>query len=346
MSTPESSAQQAERARRRRGNRPNRLAGFVVVALVMTAAGAAGTLVAARSAVDTVSRTSAVSGALSPASDSVENFLLVGSDSRANSDPSSPDFGGIGSEGDVQGSRSDTIMVMRRDKATGQAALLSIPRDLWVTIAGTGGESRINSAFNSGPDVLVRTVQDALGLPVQHYIEIDFSGFKDLVDALDGVELCFRYPTRDTNTGLNITEPGCFVLDGVQALAYARSRHYEEFRDGDWREDPSSDLGRTERQRTFVDIALHVALFEVKANPFRAGDIMRSGAAALTVDEELDLVGAAASLRGAVEGGLQTFALPVRGETIDGKSVLLLADGSDQVLSYFRGDGPAPVTAP
>jgi LCP family protein required for cell wall assembly len=193
--------------------------------------------------------------------------------------------------------------------------------------------------------VLVKTVEDALGLPIHHYVEIDFSGFKQLVDALGGVQLCFLKPTRDTNTGLNVPEPGCFVLGGVQALAYARSRHYEEFENGDWHEDPSSDLGRTERQRAFVDTAMRTALAQVKSNPFRAGDIMRSAAAALTVDADLDLVVAAAGLRSAVDAGLQTYALPVRGTTIDGKAVLLLADGADQVLSYFRGDGPVPATS-
>jgi LCP family protein required for cell wall assembly len=316
----------------------------LAIALVVAGAGTAGTLIAAKGAIDTVHRTDVVAHVLSSSSADIENFLLVGSDSRANSDPSSPDYGGIGDEGDVSGSRSDTIMILRRDRRTGGAALLSIPRDLWVTIAGTGGKERINSAFHNGADVLVQTIEDDLGIPIHHYVEIDFSGFKSLVDAIGGVQICFDLPTRDTNTGLNIVEPGCFVLDGVQALAYARSRHYEEFRDGDWHEDGTSDLGRTLRQRAFVDQALITALARVKANPFEAGDIMRSGGAALTVDDDLDLIGAAASLRTAVDGGIQSYALPVRGQTIEGKAVLTLADGADQVLSFFRGDGPAPST--
>lgn len=328
--------------RRPRTIRRRAATGFVL-AVVVAAAGTAGTLVAAKSAIDTVHRTSAVTDSLSSVGTNIENFLLVGSDTRANSDPSSPDYGGIGGESDVSGSRSDTIMILRRDRQSGVASLLSIPRDLWITIAGTGSENRINSAFNSGPDVLVRTIQEGLDIPIHHYLEIDFSGFKSLVDSIGGVELCFLLPTRDTNTGLNIPEPGCFTVDGVQALAYARSRHYEEFRDGDWHEDGTADLGRTQRQRMFVDIALETALARVKANPFDAGEIMRSGAGSLTVDDDLDLVGAAASLRTAVDSGLMTYALPVRGTTIDGKSVLLLADGADQVLSFFRGDGPAPV---
>ena len=83
----------------------------------------------------------------------------------------------------------------------------------------------------------MQTVQQALGIPIHHYVEVDFSGFKDLVDAIGGVEMCFDFPAQDVNTGLYFAEPGCDVLDGVQALAYARSRHYEEFRDGEWHED-------------------------------------------------------------------------------------------------------------
>lgn len=325
--------------------RAGRFLSTVVLAGTVAVAGTAGTLIAARSAIDTVTRVPDVAGVLSAPSPTVENFLLVGSDSRANSDPTSPDYGGIGSESDVQGTRSDTIMVLRRDRATGDASLLSIPRDLYVDIPGHGSD-RINSAFNYGPSVLVQTVQQSLGLPVHHYVEVDFSGFKALVEAIGGVEMCFWYPTRDTNTGLDIPVPGCYVLDGVQALAYARSRHYEELReDGEWHVDGTADIGRTKRQQAFVNEALDTALEKVKVNPFVAGDVLTSGAAALRIDDELDVLAAASSLRTAVDAGLEPWSLPVYGETVDGKAVLLLGDGADALLAYFRGEGPAPAPA-
>jgi LCP family protein required for cell wall assembly len=317
---------------------------MLVLAGAIAAAGTAGTLVAARAAVDTVARVPGVAEVLSPSSPDVENFLLVGSDSRAGADPDSPDAGGIGTEADVSGSRSDTIMVLRRDTHTGVASLLSIPRDLYVEIPGRG-RSRINAAYNDGPAVLVQTVQSALNLPIHHYVEVDFFGFKDLVDSIGGVQMCFEFPVQDVNTGLYIAEPGCYVLDGVQALAYARSRHYEEYRDGEWHEDGTADIGRTKRQQSFVNIALNTALTKVKTNPFVAGDVLTSGGSAIKLDDELDILSSAAALRGAVEDGLETWSLPVRGETVDGAAVLLLADGSDAVLAYFRGDGPAPVPA-
>lgn len=321
--------------------RPSRVGISLLVIVVFAIAGVAGTLIATRGAVATVATVPGVAGVLSPPSDTVENFLLVGSDSRANSDPNSPDYGGIGSEADVTGNRSDTIMLLRRDKATGDAALLSIPRDLWVDIPGKG-TNRINSAYAEGPDVLVQTVQDALGLPVHHYVEIDFAGFKQLVDAIGGVELCFFYPTRDTHTGLDVPEAGCHVAGGVEALAYARSRYFEQFVDGEWKVDGTADIGRTKRQQDFVNRALSGALAEVKANPFVAGDLLEAGGSAVRVDDELDLLRAASSLRQAVDTGLATWSLPVVGTKIDGKSVLQLGDGASSLLDWFAGRGPAP----
>ena len=138
----------------------------------------------------------------------VENYLLVGSDTREGADPNSADFGAIGNEGAAPGRRSDTIMVLRFDPKTGAAAILSIPRDLWVPIAGTGESNRINSAYTKGNDVLIETVEQNLGIPINHFIDVDFYGFKDLVDALGGVTVYFDLPTRDKNTGLRIDAAG------------------------------------------------------------------------------------------------------------------------------------------
>ena len=232
----------------------------------------------------------------------------------------------------------------RRDKSTGEASLLSIPRDLWVDVPGHDKKRRINSAFSDGPEVLVQTLQQGdLRIPIDHYVEIDFSGFKSLVDALGGVQICVDYATRDVSTGLDITEPGCHLLAGEQALAYARSRHYEELReDGEWHEDPASDLGRTKRQQQFVNLALQTALERIKVDPFSAGRLITAIGSSLRVDDELDPIAAAASLRSAVDGGIATYSLPVFGKNIGGNAVLLLGDGSEDVLAYFRGEGPAP----
>ena len=328
------------RAPRRR--RPQRVATLCASILVVAAASTAGVVTTARSQVSNIARVDGLQSVLSPANPAVENFLLVGSDSREGADPTDPDFGGIGTASDVTGRRSDTIMVLRRDKVLGTASLLSIPRDLWVPIASTGQNNRINSAYSGGPGELVATVQQALGIPIQHYVEIDFQGFKAVVDAIGGVKLCFLSASRDTHTGLNVTEPGCPVLDGVQALAYARSRYFESFVDGKWVIDGTADLGRIKRQQVFVNVALKTALDRIKGNPLVAGDVLVSSTSALRLDRDLDVLDAAAVLRKAFGTGLATFSLPVYGKDISGKAVLLLADSAEALLDYFRGNVSVP----
>jgi LCP family protein required for cell wall assembly len=307
---------------------------FVTIAVLTAVVAGAGTMLAARRAVDEVPRVDGVASVLSDPNSEVENYLLVGSDSRAYGDPNTGENGG------VSGNRSDTIMVLRLDKNSGNASLLSIPRDLYIETPDHTG--RINGAYNGGAASLVTAVKAALDLPIHHYVEIDFFGFKALVEALGGVQVCFYVPTRDINTGLNIPVPGCYLLDGTMALAYARSRHYEEFTDGDWHEDPTSDLGRSKRQRDFVNRSLQAALAQVKADPFSTGDLVRAMGAAIAIDDELDPIDAASSLRTAVDAGLATYSLPVVPVTIGGNAVLKLGDGAEAVLAYFRGDGPAP----
>ncbi|MEZ5218555.1 MAG: LCP family protein, partial [Ilumatobacteraceae bacterium] len=220
----------------------------------------------------------------------VENFLLVGSDSRADSDPDSPDYGGIGSADQTTGQRSDTIMVLRHDRVTNEAALLSLPRDLWVTISDTGKKNRINAAVSHGPDVLVQTISDNLGIPINHYVEVDFSGFKTLVDAIGGVPVCFDYPTRDHNTGLMVATPGCYELSGIEGLQYTRSRHFEQFKDSEWTEDPTSDLGRIKRQQEFIVTALQRANGRIGENPFVINGLLAAAQESLTIDPGLELL--------------------------------------------------------
>jgi len=316
-------------------------AAFGIVALSAGALGA-GLGMTTRARLDEIPRLDAVAGVLSTVGDGpVVNYLLVGSDSRAGADPNDPDFGSIGGEDETGGQRSDTIMVLRYDRASGAVSLLSLPRDLWLEIAGTGSKNRINSAYGRGPEVLVQTVQDALGIPVHHYVEVDFQGFKRLVDAIGGVEVCFGAAARDLHTGLFIPDPGCYVLDGVAGLQYARSRYYEELIDGEWQMDGTADIGRTARQQAFMEAALATTIDSTAANPFRASSVVDAGVSSILVDPALDLATMARELRPVASNGVQRYSLPVRGTTIDGKSVLLLDDGALQIISYFQG-GPQP----
>ena len=328
------------RRRRRRSPLPLTLA----VAVVVGVAGTTGVLRAADDRTADVERIDGLESILAANDGPAENFLLVGSDSRENADPSSPDFGGIGDASTVSGRRSDTIMVLRREK-DGGAALLSLPRDLWVEIAGTGTSNRINSAYNEGPERLASTVSQSLGIPVNHYVEVDFEGFKRIVDEIGGVEICVDYATRDKNTGLSL-QPGCQTLDGVQALAYARSRHYEEFRDDHWQEDPTADLGRITRQQQFIRRAVDGVMQRIQSSPFDTGDLVEAVASSVRIDATVDPVKAAQALEAAAANGLSTYTLPVEPAEIDGNAVLLPSDDAEAVLAYFRGQGPPPSTAP
>ncbi len=310
--------------------------------LVVAGASAAGVLVAANRRVGEIQRIDGLESVLSPSNPNVENFLLVGSDSREGADPSDPDFGGIGGVDTVSGNRSDTIMILRRDKTGGPISVLSLPRDLWLDIPGRSNPNRINAAYQDGRDVLIRTVTETLQIPIQHYIEVDFQGFKTLVDSLGGVQVCFDAPAHDEHTGFYVAEPGCHILDGVQGLAYARSRYYETYVDGEWKPDPRSDLGRIERQQQFINIALQAAIATVKSNPLKAGDVLASSTKALRIDDGLDVLEAAAAMRDAVGTGLQTYSPPVTGKTINGNAVLLPGDGFLNYIQYFSGQSNTP----
>jgi LCP family protein required for cell wall assembly len=316
------------------------------LAVVVGGAGAVGILAAAEERSDEVERVPDVVEVLATDDDGpAENYLLVGSDTREGIKRNAPDADAfVGDEDQVTGRRSDTIMILRREK-DGGAALLSLPRDLWVTIDGTGEEDRINSAYSMGADRLAATISNSLGIPIHHYVEIDFVGFRRLVNAVGGVEVCVPFATRDTHSGLSL-QPGCQVLDGAQALAYARSRHYEEFRDGDWQLDESADLGRIARQQAFIRTAVGGLLKEVESDPFALGDLLSAATKSVRIDSATDPEQAARALRAAADEGLRTFTLPVENTEIDGKSVLLLLDEADAVLDYFRGVGPAPEPPP
>ncbi len=324
---------------------------MLLVAALVGTLGAFGVLRAADARTDDVERVGGLRDVLADVLDDdsieypAENYLLVGSDARGGVDPGSEDFDVIGDEGEVGGRRSDTIMVLRQER-NGGAALMSLPRDLWIEIAGTGKSQRINAAYNTesggGAERLAATVSQSLGIPIHHYVEVDFVGFKEIIDRLGGVEVCVGHPARDEKSGLKLDQ-GCQVLDGVMALAYARSRTYEEWNGSDWVIDPRADLGRIERQQLFMRAAVDGALRKFRSSPFGSGDMIDAVIGSVRIDERLDPIKAGDALRSAAEEGLRTYALPVRDDTVGDAAVLRLADGADSVLAYFRGEGPAPV---
>ena len=310
-----------------------------VVSVVLTAIGL---VIATRQQANSVERVGELNGMLADQAGPFVNYLLVGSDTREGMDPNSPDYGGIGDANTTTGRRSDTIMLLHVDNELGTASIISLPRDLLVDIPDHGRD-RINAAYSYGADVLVNTVQQSLGIPLNHYVEVDFASFKAIVAALGGVDVCFEYPTRDTNTGLDVPAPGCFTLDEYQSLAYTRSRHFEEYIDGVWREDGRSDLGRVQRQQAFLQSAVSKAVSQTSSNPMRTSELVNAAVSSLRVDPGTNLVETADFLRPLASGGIARYSLPVVPDTVDDKAVLVLGADAPVYLGYFAGlSGPPP----
>ena len=318
--------------------------GSLVLVVVFALASSLGLLAATRQQESSVERVTELSDVMADSGGPFVNYLLVGSDTREGADPNSPDYGGIGAAEDTGGRRSDTMMVLHVDNERDTASIMSIPRDLWVNVPGYG-ENRVNTAYTHGADVLVQTVQQVLGIPINHYIEVDFNSFKSIVGALGGVDICFDAPTRDVHTGLWVPVPGCYTLDPFQSLAYARSRYFETFQVDDWKVDGRSDLGRIERQQTFVQAAVSKAQQQMTANPLRASDLINAAVASLRVDPGTDLVESIDYLRPLASGGLLRYALPVEPTRISGKDVLVLGSDASVILGYFAGSGEPPTPA-
>jgi LCP family protein required for cell wall assembly len=304
--------------------------------------GAAGVISAANSRTSDVQRIEGLELVLTAQDGPARNYLLIGSDSRENVDPNAADFGGIGV---VEGRRSDTIMILRQEANGNGASIVSLPRDLWVEIAGQGKAGRINGAYSAGTDVLAATITQEFGIPIHHVVDIDFTGFKDLIDAAGGTTVCFWHATRDKNTGLD-QQPGCNHLDGLEALQYARSRYYEEFRDGAWQMDPTADLGRIRRQQDFLQLTADATVDKLQSDPFMASTLITAATRSVRMDAGLDPVAAAGTLRKAFGSGLTKYQLPVNNVTKGDMAVLELTPDAQPILDYFRGVGPPPPVEP
>ena len=270
------------------------------------------------------------------------NMLVVGSDSRDSLDAADGDR-----YGDVGGQRNDTTLVVRVEPASRRVSMLSVPRDLVVPIAG-GGENRINAALTGGPGELVKTVEQSLGIPIHHYVLIDFDGFRAIVDALGGIDVRFPYPSRDSRSGLDIREAGCRHLDGGRALALARSRYFSYQLDGVWHRDPWADLGRIRRQQAFLQALVKAALDEGLTNPVRANAFVGSLVHEVTKDSGLrvgDVIRTGAAFRGFSPSKLATYTLPVTVATEHplGDVLLLKQPDADAVVDRFLGQ---PTRAP
>jgi LCP family protein required for cell wall assembly len=273
--------------------------------------------------------------------------LVVGSDARAELHQPG-DAARFGTTQDAGGIRGDVIMLVRVDPKHRTVKVLSIPRDLLVPIAGTGRRAKINAALAAGPEQLIQTIQTQLHLPINHYLLVNFDGFRAIVDSLGGIRLDFPYPAGDPYAGLHISRPGCQQLDGDQALAVARARHYRYLKDGRWQADPLSDLGRIGRQQVFLRAVLQAALARGLANPVRANRFLGAVVGELTRDRGLtaaEAVGLAGQFRRFDPAQLAGQTLPTTADHYQGYGDVLLPKqpDTDQVIASFLGR-PQPAT--
>jgi LCP family protein required for cell wall assembly len=213
-------------------------------------------------------------------------LLVIGSDSRVGE--SAAGAQAFGSSSVVTGQRSDVVQLWRVTPSTKQIQVMSIPRDTVVSMLPPdtqqyGTFNRINSAYNTGPNQLVKTITANFGIPINHVVQVDFSGFQDAVNALGGIYLNFPYPAKDAYSGLDVTTPGCQLLNGSQALAVARARHYEYYTNGYWHTDGTSDFGRIQRQDVFLRSLITSA--KSKVSPLTVNAFIGSIHEGVTIDD-------------------------------------------------------------
>ena len=253
--------------------------------------------------------------------DAAFNMLLMGVDSRE-----------IG-----EASRSDTLMIVRVDPQQQRVTLISIPRDTRVTIPGHG-KTKINAAHAfGGPALVIETVSEITGLPISHYAEVDFKGFKDVVDALGGITVTVPEDIYDMKAANHVKsaaklEAGTQTLDGAHALTFVRSRAF-----------PRGDLQRIENQQTFLKAVLKEAL--KPANVLRLPSTVTAMADSMTTDLSVgDLLSIANQMKGMNADALEAVTMPGEPQMIGGGSYVVMdEDAFAAMIERVKNGQPAQV---
>lgn len=275
-----------------------------------------------------------------------KNFLITGSDNNACIAKDSPYAGGFGKRS-TYGERSDSIMVIRVNPIDNKAAVLSFPRDMWVRQAGSTRHGRINTNFDKkNPNVLIRTIKENFGISIDHYVNIDFCAFKEVIDAVGGVRVPFVNKARDRRTGFKVLKANvCFTFEGDHALAYMRSRHYQWFDPAlqKWRTDQSSDWGRIARQQDFMRRVVKKALDKARTNPRVATGILNASLKNVITDDRLNpltVLQLGQAMKNFDANTMGSYTMPGLGQVIDKSSVIVPdfeSDQSKKILLVFQG---------
>ncbi|CAL9421313.1 LCP family protein [Streptomyces sp. enrichment culture] len=274
-----------------------------------------------------------------------ENILVLGSDTRAGGNK---DLGGGADDGTA---RSDTAMIVHVHEGHEKASVVSLPRDTLIdrpectdADGGTHPAARnvmFNSAYSTGGAACaVKTVEEITDLRMDHYLEVDFSGFRKLIDELGGVEITTSRPIDDPDSHLKL-DPGTHRLDGEQALGLVRTRHGV----GD-----GSDLGRIQLQQAFIKaLVRQVRDVGVLTNPKKLYDLADTATRAVTTDSGLgsvnSLISFANGLKGIGPDDLRMVTMPVRYDPADPNRVLVQQDKARLVWDALKNDRAIPGAA-
>ncbi len=223
------------------------------------------------------------------ASGGPENILLVGSTDRCALKQQNAAYG-LCSSG-VTGINADITMIAHLDPAKGTISLLSLPRDVFIPNARKEGGNKIDAALYQGPGQLVDAIQEDFGIPINHFVELNFETFAKVVDALGGVNMWFSQPIFDQQSGLNIHHKGCYHLDGYHALQVVRARHLQIQPAGGstihatWPQEPQSDLARIRRTHEFMRVMGAKLAATGISNPATDVSLAQAVVPNLTVDQ-------------------------------------------------------------
>ncbi|MFF8974641.1 LCP family protein [Streptomyces sp. NPDC014995] len=274
-----------------------------------------------------------------------ENILVLGSDTR------SGDNKKLGGGTDDGSARSDTAMIIHVYEGHKKASVVSIPRDTLIdrpectdaqgVTHDAATEVMFNSAYTTGGAACaVKTVESVTGVRMDHYLEVDFSGFQQLIDELGGVEVTTTKDIKDPDSHLNL-KAGTHQLDGEQALALVRTRHGV----GD-----GSDLGRIQLQQAFVKALVQQVK---KVGLFTGGtklyDLADTATKAVTTDSDLgslnSLMSFANGLKSISPSDMTMVTMPVRYDPANPNRVLVQEKKAQQVWTALKNDQPIPKTA-
>ena len=246
---------------------------------------------------------------------SAVTYLVVGSDTREGLTAAELRLLRVGSTKTAAGARSDTMMLVHISKSRDRAVVISIPRDSLVTIPAhtsldrktqiSETQSKVNAAFAwGGAPLLIQTIEKATNLRIDHYVEVNFAGFKNVVDALGGIQVCSKVPINDPKSHL-VMSAGVHTLNGIEALKYVRTRDF----------DGLGDIGRMQRQQQFVSAVFRKATSTgVLLNPFKVKDLISAIFKTVKTDETLDqgdIVNLAKQIKNLAPGKMRTMTIPL-----------------------------------